>query len=91
MNYPMINKIIGIMLMMFAVTLFIPIATSVIYSDGNILTFIISFLVFFIIGALLYFPNSKIKSSDIKSKEGFLIVVLFWVILSHFWKSAFYF
>ena len=77
------------MLMMFAGTLMIPIVTSLSFSDGNLQTFIISLLVFFIIGTLLYFPNSKIKSSDIKSKEGFLIVVLFWLILSLFGSLPF--
>ena len=89
MNYLMINKIIGIMLIMFAGTLMIPIVTSLSFSDGNLQTFVVSLLVFFIIGALLYFPNSKIKSSDIKSKEGFLIVVLFWLILSLFGSLPF--
>ena len=77
------------MLMMFAGTLTIPIVTSLSFSDGNLQTFVVSLLVFFIIGALLYFPNSKIKSSDIKSKEGFLIVVLFWLILSLFGSLPF--
>ena len=79
------------MLMMFAGTLMIPIVTSLSFSDGNLQTFIVSLLVFFIIGTLLYFPNSKIKSSDIKSKEGFLIVVLFWLILSLFGSLPFIF
>ena len=91
MNYLMINKIIGIMLMMFAGTLMIPIATSLSFSDGNLQAFIVSLLIFSIIGGLLYFPNSKIKSSDIKSKEGFLIVVLFWLILSLFGSLPFIF
>ena len=77
------------MLMMFAGTLMIPIVTSLSFSDGNLQAFIVSLLVFFIIGTLLYFPNSKIKSSDIKSKEGFLIVVLFWLILSLFGSLPF--
>ena len=77
------------MLMMFAGTLMIPIVTSLSFSDGNLQTFIISLLVFSIIGALLYFPNSNIKSSDIKSKEGFLIVVLFWLVLSLFGSLPF--
>ena len=77
------------MLMMFAGTLMIPIVTSLSFSDGNLQTFIVSLLVFFIIGTLLYYPNSKIKSSDIKSKEGFLIVVLFWLILSLFGSLPF--
>ena len=79
------------MLMMFAGTLMIPIATSLSFSDGNLQAFIVSLLIFSIIGGLLYFPNSKIKSSDIKSKEGFLIVVLFWLILSLFGSLPFIF
>jgi len=71
--------------------LMIPIATSLSFSDGNLQAFIVSLLIFSIIGGLLYFPNSKIKSSDIKSKEGFLIVVLFWLILSLFGSLPFIF
>tara|TARA_Y100000996_G_scaffold415221_1_gene408792 strand:+ start:1315 stop:2745 length:1431 start_codon:yes stop_codon:yes gene_type:complete len=87
----MINKIIGIMLMMFAGTLIIPIITSLLFTDGNLFTFFFSLLVFFIVGSFLYFPNSEIKSSDIKSKEGFLIVVLFWAVLSLFGSLPFIF
>ena len=75
------QKIVGIMLLLFSVTLVIPLITSFIYSDGNHYTFIYSFLIILGLGSILYLPNISAKN-DIKIKEGFLIVVLFWVILS---------
>lgn len=74
-------KIVGIMLLLFSMTLVIPLITSFIYSDGNHYTFIYSFLIILGLGSILYLPNISAKN-DIKIKEGFLIVVLFWFVLS---------
>ena len=74
-------KIVGIMLLLFSMTLVIPLITSFIYSDGNHYTFIYSFLIILGLGSILYLPNIPAKN-DIKIKEGFLIVVLFWFVLS---------
>ena len=74
-------KIVGIMLLLFSVTLVIPLITSLVYSDGNHYTFVYSFLIILGLGSILYLPNISAKN-DIKIKEGFLIVVLFWIILS---------
>ncbi|MAR77657.1 MAG: potassium transporter, partial [Gammaproteobacteria bacterium] len=71
------------MLISFSFTLALPIIISLIYNDGNLLTFIYSFLIIIFFGLILYFPN-KNSNRDIKIKEGYLIVVLFWVILSLF-------
>jgi trk system potassium uptake protein len=81
MNYILIQRILGIMLMLFGIALIIPIITSLIFNDGNISIFITSFILFFISGSILYFPNMNSKN-DIKAKDGFLLVVLFWVVLS---------
>lgn len=69
------------MLLLFSMTLVIPLITSFIYSDGNHYTFIYSFLIILGLGSILYLPNISAKN-DIKIKEGFLIVVLFWFVLS---------
>ena len=90
MNYSIILKIIGIMLILFSLMLFIPISVSLFYSDGNLETFLNSFSITLFFGLILYLPNIKSKS-DIKTKEGFLIVVLFWLILSLFGSIPFMF
>ena len=90
MNYSIILKIIGIMLILFSLMLFIPISVSLFYNDGNLETFLNSFVITLFFGLILYLPNIKSRS-DIKTKEGFLIVVLFWLILSIFGSIPFMF
>ena len=90
MNYSIILKIIGIMLILFSLMLFIPISVSLFYNDGNLETFLNSFMITLFFGLILYLPNIKSKN-DIKTKEGFLIVVLFWFILSLFGSIPFMF
>ena len=76
--------------MMFSGTLLIPIIVSILFSDNNLMTFIYSFFIIFIIASILYFPNIGINNTtDIKAKEGFLIVVSFWVVLSFFGSIPF--
>jgi len=88
MNYPLIQRILGAMLILFSIALIIPIITSLIFNDGNISIFITSFILFFISGSVLYFPNIN-SHNDIKAKDGFLLVVLFWVVLSAYGSVPF--
>lgn len=88
MNYPLIQRILGAMLILFGFSLAIPIITSFIYQDQGIHIFITSFIIFFVIGFFLYYPN-RLCENDIRTKEGFLIVVLFWVVLSIFGSIPF--
>ncbi|MDG2159039.1 MAG: TrkH family potassium uptake protein [Gammaproteobacteria bacterium] len=90
MNYSLISKIIGIMLILFSLMLVIPITVSLLYDDGNVITFIYSFIIILLFGIILYFPNNRSRS-DIKTKEGFLIVVAFWLVLSLFGSIPFMF
>jgi len=90
MNYPLIKRIIGIMLMMFSGTLLIPVIVSIIFNDNNLMTFVYSFFIILVVASILYFPNMGINdTTDIKVKEGFLIVFSFWVVLSFFGSIPF--
>ncbi len=92
MNYPLIKKTIGMMLLTFALILTIPMTVSLAYSDENILSFVYSFLIILFFGSVMYFPNlDDTDISEIKTKEGFLIVVMFWVSLSFFGSFPFIF
>ena len=71
--------------MMFSGTLLIPVIVSIIFNDNNLMTFVYSFFIILVVASILYFPNMGINdTTDIKVKEGFLIVVSFWVVLSFF-------
>ena len=88
MNYSLIQRILGMMLILFGFSLVIPIITSLLYNDQNTDIFITSFIIFSLVGLIFYYPN-KGEKNDIRTKEGFLIVVLFWVVLSLFGSIPF--
>ena len=53
---------------------------ALIYRDGAGRAFTQTFFVALAIGSLLWWPNRREKG-ELKSREGFLIVVLFWTVL----------
>ena len=87
MNYYQILKITGIILLIFSFFLIIPMGVSLYYNQG-LDAFTQSFIIIFFSGLLVYFPN-KNQKSQIKIKEGFLIVAIFWFVLSIFGSIPF--
>jgi len=55
-----------------------PIIISLIYNDGSLLSFILAFFIILSIGSLLWFPV-KDNKNDLRLRDGFFVVVLFWV------------
>ncbi|MCY3768935.1 MAG: TrkH family potassium uptake protein [Gammaproteobacteria bacterium] len=76
-----ILKILGILTAWFSITLVPPIAISVYFGDGEHNTFLFCLLLIFFIGMLLWYPVRHYQS-ELRFREGFLIVVLIWVVLS---------
>ena len=87
MNYYQILKITGIILLIFSFFILIPMSVSLYYGQGFDV-FVQSFLIIFFSGLISYLPN-KNQKSQIKIKEGFLIVAIFWIILSIFGSIPF--
>lgn len=83
MHYQTVAKILGVLLGIFSVTHLTPLLISLIYNDGNATPFIISFSVTLLTGLLLWAPNRKLKK-DLRYRDGFLVVVLFWTVLATF-------
>jgi len=57
-----------------------PILVSIIYSDGMLGVFFTSFLVVFLAGFILWAFTARSKG-ELSTKDGFLVVTLFWVVL----------
>ena len=74
-------KIIGILVTSFSFTYLIPIIISYIYHDGQAKYFFITFLSTFALGLMLWLPCRKTEVK-LKTRDGFLIVSLFWTTLS---------
>ena len=81
MHASIIVKILGLLLMLFsALSNFLPFAVSLGYSDGMAMVFVNSFLITFIIGLVLFLPTARSKT-ELSTKDGFLVVTLFWAVL----------
>lgn len=80
MQYKSIIRIVGILTSLFSVTMLPPALVSLIYKDGGGSAFTAAFLVIFFTGVLLWYPVRSEKD-ELKSREGFIIVVAFWIVL----------
>lgn len=80
MHFRAITRIVGLLVILFSVIMIIPVLVDLIYRDGAGSAFAKTFFCAQAIGLLLWFPNRRQKS-ELKSREGFLIVVLFWTVL----------
>ncbi|MCH2189443.1 MAG: TrkH family potassium uptake protein [Gammaproteobacteria bacterium] len=90
MHYQTVAKILGVLLGMFSVTHLTPLLVSVLYEDGNSAPFVISFSVTLATGLILWAPNRKLRK-DLRYRDGFLVVVLFWTVLATFGALPFIF
>jgi len=78
-----IQRVLGLLLAIFSLSMLPPIVFSLIYQDGTALVFFESFLVVAIVGLLLWFP-ARYRKEDLRLRDGFLIVSSFWVVLGVF-------
>ncbi len=80
MNFRMAQRILGLMLMIFSLTMLPPIAVSFIYADGHWEPFLVSAAIIASAGLLLWMPARNTRR-DLRVRDGFLIVSVFWVFL----------
>jgi trk system potassium uptake protein len=69
------------MLMLFSITYVLPVVTSLIYGDGQLLRFVTAALVCFGCGAGLWSVTRHSKR-ELRSRDGFMLVSLGWALMS---------
>lgn len=80
MNFPMVQRILGLLLMLFSLTMLPPIAFSIYFQDGNWQPFANALVALLALGAALWWPVRR-KLRELRVRDGFLIVALFWAVL----------
>ncbi|MCM2678069.1 TrkH family potassium uptake protein [Echinimonas agarilytica] len=80
MEFRSLARILGILVTIFSVTMIPPALVSLHFKDGGGLAFTLAFFICLVIGLFSWLPNRN-ASRDLKAREGFLIVVLFWTVL----------
>jgi len=69
-----VQKILGLLLMVFSVTMLPPVVVSLIYGDGGGMPFIYAFLVILGTGLVIWLPVARTRQ-DLRVRDGFLVVV----------------
>ena len=80
MQLTVIQRILGLLLVIFSFTMLPPVLVGWIYNDLSISPFLKGFLLVFVVGLVLWFPARHSKR-ELRLREGFLVVVLFWAVL----------
>jgi trk system potassium uptake protein TrkH len=82
-QYKNIIRILGLLVALLSVTMLPPALVSMIYRDGGGVPFLLGFLWCLFTGFVAWYPN-RYQKNDLRAREGFLIVVLFWLVLASF-------
>jgi trk system potassium uptake protein TrkH len=85
-----VQRITGILLMLFSLTMLPPMAVNLLYDEDVLGPFVGALWITFATGAVVWWPARK-EHAELKTRDGFLITVLFWAVLSAFGAIPLYF
>jgi trk system potassium uptake protein TrkH len=80
MNFAVVQRILGLLLMLFSLTMLPPLGVSLYFADGNWAPFVDAFFALLVLGLIVWYPVRH-KIRDLRVRDGFLVVALFWVVL----------
>jgi len=83
MQFSIVFKTIGLLLMVFSLTHLPPVIVDLIYAENQYSSFLSAFALTLLSGLVLWLPFRKSKK-DFRIREGVLVVVSFWFVLSLF-------
>jgi trk system potassium uptake protein TrkH len=81
MHFSVIARVLGLLMMIFSFTLVPPMLVSLLYQDGTLNAFLYALLITFGIGLVTWLPVHNHKQ-ELKTRDGFVITVLFWLVLA---------
>jgi trk system potassium uptake protein len=79
-NLAAVQRILGLLLILFSVTMLPPVLVSWYYRDGNWQPFVDAFVALLVVGSLVWWP-ARHNARDLRLRDGFLVVSLFWIVL----------
>jgi trk system potassium uptake protein TrkH len=75
-----VQRILGILLMVFSLTMLPPLLLSLWVDDGALIGFTDTFIFTLGLGLVIWLPVRR-RKQDLRVRDGFLVVVLFWTVL----------
>jgi trk system potassium uptake protein len=81
MHLSIVQRILGLVITMFALTMLPPVAVSLAYDDGQWRPFLLAFTILLAAGVVMWLPVRRVER-DLRLRDGFLVVALFWIVLA---------
>jgi len=75
-----IQRLLGLLLMIFSTFLLPPVVVSLLYEDGAMHVFLVGAGLVFALGLVCWIPVHKARD-ELRIRDGFLVVVMFWLVL----------
>ena len=83
MSLRVILRILGLLLMLFSLTMLPPMLISAWFRDGVWEAFLIAMAISVVTGLVLYLPNRRAQK-ELRVRDGFIIAAMFWTVLALF-------
>ncbi|MBE0510254.1 MAG: TrkH family potassium uptake protein [Chromatiales bacterium] len=83
MQFRAIQRILGLLLMLFSITMLPPMLVSLFYQDGFYISFLLGFALTLGTGLLIWLP-ARNNRRELRLRDGFVVVVMFWTVLGLF-------
>ena len=80
MQLAAVQRILGVLLMLFSLTMVPPMAIGLWSQDGTGTHFLAALALILVMGLAFWLPAQR-SSADLRIRDGFLVVVLFWTVL----------
>jgi trk system potassium uptake protein len=75
-----IQRILGILMMVFSLTMLVPVAIALVTHDEGLTPFLVAFAVLLGLGLTLWLP-ARGRRTELRLRDGFMVVVLFWMVI----------
>ena len=89
MNLKAIINLFSILVLLFSVSYVFPIVVSLVFNDNSLYLFVPTFIFVGALGFIGFFFTKGVKR-DLSAKDGFVIIVMFWLVLSLAGSIPFY-
>ncbi|MGB5323981.1 MAG: TrkH family potassium uptake protein [Pseudomonadales bacterium] len=90
MHLHLIRALLGLLLLIFSMTMLLPLGFALYYQEETLRPFLIAFAITASTGLALWLPKRN-SEGQLRARDGFLITALFWAVLGTFGALPLYF
>ena len=83
MHIAVIARVLGMLMMIFSLTMLSPIIVASIYEENTTPMFLLAFAITQFVGLAFWLP-SRGRMGELRTRDGFFVTVFFWLVLSTF-------